>query len=299
MTTTITICVAGWLLGWLVLGRARRVGRLAEPALGPAPGDCTIIIPARNEEGSIGLLLGDLRADPGLDACRILVVDDDSDDDTVSIAASHPSVEVLATAPLPPTWTGKSWACQRGVDVASDAPEHTLVFLDADVRPAPGSLTRLIEHRRVAHGLVSAQPWHLAERPAEQLSCLFNVIAVMGAGSGSGDRATGAFGPVMVTSRGDYERAGGHSAVRDEVVEDLALAGRYRSSGQPVSVFQGGPELSYRMYPEGLGQLLEGWTKNFAVGAVSTPLLRLLAIVVWVTALAVWSPGPPRRGARR
>lgn len=286
VTTTILICIAGWILGWVALGRARRVGDLPEGSDDLRPGSCTVIVPARNEERSIGLLVADLRSDPALDGCRILVVDDHSNDDTARVAASHRAVDVVAAPPLPPAWTGKSWACQHGADLAARDADHTLVFLDADVRPAPGSLSRLIEHRGSVGGLVSAQPWHVAERPAEQLSCLFNVVAVMGAGSGAGDRATGAFGPVMVSSRGDYERAGGHASVRGEVVEDLALAHRYRADDQPVSVFQAGPELSYRMYPEGLGQLVEGWTKNFAVGAVSTPLLRLAAIVVWMTALA-------------
>ena len=39
------------------------------------------------------------------------------------------------------------------------------------------------------------------------------------------------------------------------------------------------------MYPGGLRQLTEGWTKNFAAGAGSTRLGRLAVIVLWVTCL--------------
>jgi hypothetical protein len=39
------------------------------------------------------------------------------------------------------------------------------------------------------------------------------------------------------------------------------------------------------MYPDGPGQLVDGWTKNFATGAGATPLLRLVATVFWIGAL--------------
>jgi 4,4'-diaponeurosporenoate glycosyltransferase len=38
------------------------------------------------------------------------------------------------------------------------------------------------------------------------------------------------------------------------------------------------------MYPEGLGSLVEGWSKNLATGAGVTPPLRLAATVIWVAA---------------
>jgi 4,4'-diaponeurosporenoate glycosyltransferase len=89
----------------------------------------------------------------------------------------------------------------------------------------------------------------------------------------------------MVTSMADYDGAGGHDAVRSEVVEDLALAERYRDSGRGVEVLEGGAAIRFRMYPGGIRQLVDGWAKNFATGAGSTRRWRLAAIVGWVTAL--------------
>jgi 4,4'-diaponeurosporenoate glycosyltransferase len=40
------------------------------------------------------------------------------------------------------------------------------------------------------------------------------------------------------------------------------------------------------MYPEGWGQLVEGWTKGFASGAGQTPPVLLLAIILWLGGLA-------------
>lgn len=279
---TVAFCILGWLLGWVALGRPRQVHQIRRPGVAD-PRPLTVVIPARNEQSSLAGLLTDLTEDPELSGARVIVVDDHSTDRTAELAASFSGVTVLSAPALPEGWTGKSWACHVAVQHGELAADDVVVFLDADVRMEPGALGRL----RAAHaehgGLVSVQPWHVTERWYEQLSALFNVIAIMG--TGAGHRANGAFGPVMLTSFGEYRRVGGHTAVRDEVVEDLAIAANFRACDLPVSVLEGGADIRFRMYPDGLGQLAEGWTKNFALGAGSTPPLRLIATVIWVTAM--------------
>lgn len=283
MSFTVVLCLLGWVLGWWALGRPRRVDELGP--VGPLP-PLTIVIPARNEAASIGSLLGDLRSDPALAAARVVVVDDHSVDATASIAASFDRVEVLSAPELPVGWAGKPWACDHGVTAtAPDAgPADVIVFLDADVRVRPGAVPRLVREHSAHGGLLSVQPHHEPRRWYEQLSAVFNVVAMMGVGTGDPKGATGAFGPLLITSREEYLAVGGHRSVRDQIVEDLALAAKYRGAGMPLTVLDGGSQVSFRMYPEGLGQLVEGWTKNFAAGAGATPPLRLLAIVIWVTA---------------
>ena len=295
MSVTVVVCVLGWIAGWLLLGRARRVTELATGAHGGRRGlgGVAVVIPARDEESSIGGVLAGLcdPLDPTTPPDRIIVVDDDSIDRTAALAAAHDGVEVVPAPPLPESWTGKSWACHSGLQQVPQrsaehgGPDDVVVFLDADVRLTRAALARVVAERDEHGGLVSVQPWHETERPYEQLSCLFNVLAVMGTAMGSRGGATGAFGPVLVTSRADYEAVGGHGSVRSEVVEDLALAQRYRDAGLPVEVVEGRRDIRFRMYPGGLRQLTEGWTKNFAVGAGSTRLPRLAAIVWWITCL--------------
>ena len=121
-------------------------------------------------------------------------------------------------------------------------------------------------------------------RAYERLSAMFNIIGFMGVGAASPARdavARGAFGPVMVTSRADYDLVGGHASVRGEIVEDIALARRYRSASLAVHAFGGGRLARFRMYPDGLGQLLEGWSKNIATGASTVPFGRLALIGFW------------------
>jgi 4,4'-diaponeurosporenoate glycosyltransferase len=145
----------------------------------------------------------------------------------------------------------------------------------------------LAEHERRG-GLLSVQPFHRTERAYEQLSAVFNVVAVMGvgmAGPGRDGRSRGAFGPCLLVDRDDYGRLGGHEAVRGSVVEDVALARRAAAMGMPVHSLGGGGAIAFRMYPSGVRQLLEGWTKNFASGASAVGVGRLALIGLWVTAV--------------
>ncbi|MEX0768456.1 MAG: glycosyltransferase family 2 protein [Microthrixaceae bacterium] len=293
----ILFCVVGWLLGCLLFARPKTVKQLCvanRSPLGVSPAQhldaavlFDVIIPARNEEASLGLLLADLAELPKA-GNRIIIVDDHSTDCTAEIASKFSGVEVISAAELPEGWTGKSWACHSGFEhlrQTSSGEKRGLVFLDADVRVLPEVTEQLVRHQRATGALVSVQPWNEAKRIYEKLSALFNVIALMGTAMTSRARSTGAFGPVLVTTPEDYLRAGGHSAVRHQVVEDLALSANYRLSGIPVELFCGAQDLRFRMYPDGLRQLTEGWSKNFATGAGSTQPLRLLAAVVWITSL--------------
>lgn len=297
MSVTVVVCVLGWIAGWLALGRPRRVADLLPVTGSGREGlrGVAVVVPARDEAANIGLLLAGLcdPEDPTPRPARIVVVDDHSADDTAALARAHPGVEVVSAPPLADRWTGKSWACQHGMQHLRSSgwgrpdPEQAqpvVVFLDADVRLDRTALAAVVAERDRAGGLVSVQPWHETHRPYEQLSCLFNVLAVMGTAVGS-RTPTGAFGPVLVSSLADYDAVGGHASVRDDVVEDLAIARRYRAHDLPVGVLEGGRRIRFRMYPGGLRQLVEGWTKNFAVGATSTAPARLAAAVVWITAL--------------
>lgn len=278
MTLTIVYCAVAWMLGWWAFGRVRRLGDLP-----PASSSATvsIVIPARDEELSLPVLLGDL-AHHRPAGSQVIVVDDHSTDRTREIAASYDFVEVVDAPDLPEGWTGKTWACHTG---ASAARGEVIVFLDADVRLTAGTVEALVGELERRGGLVSVQPWHVTERPYEQLSALFNIIAVMGTGAGGRSEPTGAFGPVLATWAHDYRTVGGHASVCDQVIEDLALAGRYRTAGLGVEILTGGSAVSFRMYPAGVRQIVEGWTKNFASGAGATKPTRMAAAVVWIGGL--------------
>ena len=252
------------------------------PPAGPArAANASVIIPARNEATTLPRLLASLAAQEHPPA-EVLVVDDDSTDDTSAVGRTAGAV-VVTPGPLPPGWTGKTWACHHGAHAATSP---TLVFLDADTELEPGGLERLLAEHDRRGGLVSVAPDHVTVRPFERLSAFFNVISMMGVDAFNPLRnrrpPRGAFGPCLVTSTADYQAAGGHEAVKAEVVEDLALSRRYVALGLPVTCLGGRGTIRFRMYPGGLGQLVEGWTKNFAGGAAATRSATFAMVFLWM-----------------
>lgn len=284
---SVMLAISSILIGFAAFGRPALLVRRERATGESGLSGVTVVIPARNEAASIGNLLTDLSvARPtGL---RVIVVDDHSTDATAVIASGFDFVEVIAAPDLPAGWCGKNWACHNGAAAAADAgtpADHdVLVFLDADVRVAPGALVALVDERARAGGVVSVQPFHEVPTATEQLSGLFNLVSMMATSAGT-DHPTAVFGPVICCTVADYEAIGGHASVRGEVVEDLAIAQRFRDQGTPLRVLTGGDLIAFRMYPTGLRALIEGWTKNMATGAASVPRRRSLAVAWWITGL--------------
>ena len=96
----------------------------------------------------------------------------------------------------------------------------------------------------------------------------------------------GLYGPVILISQADYQAVGGHAAIRDSIVDDMALGQKLREKDIPFALFMGDHDVSYRMYRGGLRQLVQGWTKNQAAGVAKTPLLILVLVFFWITAVA-------------
>ena len=274
-----------WLLGWAL---ARRLPEL--PAGVPSRHQAiAVLIPARNEEQTLPHLLAAL-AKQQLLPQEVLVIDDHSSDGTAAIAEQFATttalpIRVLRPPPLPDDWCGKTWALHHGA-LASTA--EVLVFLDADTEPKPSFLERLLACHERLGGLVSVQPFHRTQKVYEQFSLLFNLVGLMAVPMGANCGV--AFGPAMVTSRHDYQRSGGHAAVAGKVVEDWFLGHCYEAAGLPVSAYIGAGQLSYRMYPGGLADMVVGFDKNFATAAGEVRWIWMLAVLLWLSGLfwAAW-----------
>lgn len=260
--------------------------RVLRSAKQPEPGlvlPVSVVIPARNEAERLPNLLAALAACRPA-AAEVIVVDDASSDGTAAVAEAF-GVTVIEAPPLPDGWVGKNWACHIG---ASEAGSPTLVFLDADTLPAAGFIGAVDELHRARGGLVSVQPYHCVPTATEQCSAVFNLISLMGSGAFSArppEHVRLAFGPCLVTTATDYAAAGGHAAVRSDIVEDIGLAERYAALRLPVTCALGGDQLRFRMYAAGLRSLIEGWTKNIAAGAGRAAASRTVLAAIWVAAL--------------
>ena len=87
----------------------------------------SIIIPARNEESNLPGLLSSLKSQAFLPD-EVIVVDDNSEDDTVRVASEY-KAHVITSSSLPEGWLGKPWSCHQG---AQEARGDVFIFLDAD-----------------------------------------------------------------------------------------------------------------------------------------------------------------------
>ncbi|MGG5258306.1 glycosyltransferase family 2 protein [Phycicoccus avicenniae] len=245
------------------------------------PSAVSVVVPARDEERGIGHLIGSLAPleDP---VGEVLVVDDGSRDATAEVARARGAV-VLAAGPPPPGWTGKAWACRVGTEASSG---DLLLFLDADVTLAPGAVAALLEQHSRSGGLVSVQPFDDVRRPHEQLAAHLHLVPLLASGAfrARPTRPPMAFGPCLLVSRSDLERAGGHAAVRGDVLDDVGLALAHDRAGLSVTCAVGGDLVRMRSHPEGLGRLVAGFTKNIASGAGATSPRTLVPTLAWLCA---------------
>jgi 4,4'-diaponeurosporenoate glycosyltransferase len=96
---------------------------------------------------------------------------------------------------------------------------------------------------------------------------------------------------MMLVDRQHYARAGGHESVKGWILENFRLADRFREMGAIVRSVPGRGRLSFRMYPGGPGELVEGWTKAFSSGAGKTPGRVLFVTIAWMSGLMLAAIG--------
>ena len=269
-----------WLVGFILLWRIPYLKK--DERVATESPRLSIIIPARNEERNLSLLLNSLKHQT-FKPHEIIVVDDHSTDSTAEIARKETCM-VISSRDLPEGWTGKPWACWQG---ANRATGDVFLFLDADTFLEPDGLSKVMSTYFRKGGLLSIQPFHQMKRNYERLSAIFNIIAMAGMNAftllGSKIKPMGAFGPCMVCSREDYFFVGGHEKARGEVLESLAIGKEFLKTKREVHCYGGKGTISFRMYPEGLRSLVEGFSKGFGTGANATSVVSLLMIVGWVS----------------
>lgn len=224
------------------------------------------IIPARNEEANIERVVRSLAKQP--EVMEIVVVDDQSGDRTEDILAGLsreiPLLRTLRIESLPDGWTGKTHAVAHGARAAAG---DWLLFTDADTEHLPGSMACLLERAEAEHAdLLSISPgqetltwWEKAVIPViyVRLSGLFRFEDV----SDPNSRAAAANGQFLMVRREAYERAGGHEAVKSQILEDVELARRVKALGGKLIFLPGAKWVRTRMY-RNFSDMWRGWKKN-------------------------------------
>jgi glycosyltransferase involved in cell wall biosynthesis len=265
--------------------------------------ELTVIVPARNEEQSLGECLQSLVAQSedvfelGRD-WELVVVDDHSTDRTAEIAGSFQGVTVMPADELEFGWTGKTSAVWTA---AKRARGRWLLFTDADTIHQPGSLHRAI-HEATRHkvGVLSYSPrqivtglWQRALMPL--VFCELALAYPPAKVSDPNARIAAANGQFLLIEREAYRRLGGHATVSGKVLEDVELA--FVAKRRRVGLWFRYAEdaVAARMYRT-TAAMIEGWTKNLALLFNNTLALagwRVLDIVLLIglpwLAMVLWN----------
>ena len=247
----------------------------------------SVLIPARNEARRIDPCLRSLLAQD-YPNYEIIVLDDHSEDETARVVLDHgfsresPSARCLLEGlPLPSGWTGKSWACHQ---LAGAARGDYLLFTDADTVHEPASLGATLGYALDTDAaLLSAWPQQVTGTWSERAVIPLVYVLLLGAlphyllhrlqrrpeyarGASRSKLETlgAANGQFMLFRRSAYEAIGGHAAVRDHLVEDVALGRRVAArTGEGLRLINcdGSRLVHCRMYTS-FPEVWEGFTKN-------------------------------------
>lgn len=265
--TALTLCAAAAAVMWaalLVDPRRRWVPLRAEdetPAPPPEAPLVSVVIPARNEEEAIaGTLAAHFgSAWPNLE---VILVDDGSTDRTAEEAAAaaegRTRFTLLEAGALPEGWTGKVHAMDVGARAARGS---YLLFTDADIEHAPGLLSALVrESMEAGLGLNSRMALLAAESFWERLLApafvyFFALLYPFRAVADPRSRCAAAAGGCMLLRREALEAAGGLAAIKDAIIDDVALARAVKRAGFPLRLALSERVRSLRRYR----QLGEFW----------------------------------------
>jgi hypothetical protein len=276
------------------------------------PADVTervaVLLPLRDEADRVTPCLRSLLAQQGVPHLDVVVLDDGSSAGTADVVrAVAPHVTLLTGGDLPPGWLGKPHACHQLAAAVPDA--GVLVFVDADVVLAPSAVAAAVTLLRDADvTLLSPYPRIVGAgrlvQPLLQWSWLtFLPVRAMERSARPSLAAAG--GQLLVVDAAGYRRAGGHGAVRDDVLEDIGLARAVKRAGGRIALADGSTLAICRMY-DSWRELTDGYTKSLwasfgspagAAGVVVAMLLLYTAPpVVTIVALAAGAVGPASVG---
>ena len=280
--------------------------------------DVSVLVPARNEEERIGECLRSLAAqEPPLR--EVILLDDRSTDGTVGIAlgmgfSEEPGsrLRIVRGRDLPDGWVGKNWACHQ-LSLAADSGSGHLLFTDADTVHGPACVRTSLDHAfRTRADLLSVWPEQVTGSWSEKLVIplgyllftAFQPLVLLAWLQDDPLRARtwsrrklgslgAANGQFLLFRRDSYHQLGGHEALKDHLVEDIAFGRRVASrtgEGMRLINADGINLLRCRMYHDFPG-VWEGFSKNlrpvFEDSGASFMVFGVMVVVLFLLPLAL------------
>ncbi|MBY0311053.1 MAG: glycosyltransferase family 2 protein [Phycisphaerales bacterium] len=242
----------------------------------PLPPLVCMVIPAHNERDVIVDLAQSLAAQdyPNL---RVVFALDRCTDDTEALL--HQTIgqdarfEIVLNDHCPEGWAGKVNAIHRGVTGSNAAATaEYLIFADADTRLDPGCVRAAVALARsrslgflsIMSTLTTQQWFERVVQPVAGIELMRQYP--LERASASTNRRAFANGQFMLFSRSAYNAVGGHPAVRDEILEDIALSRLCQKHAITANVLLSAGMLRCRMYAS-WSEFTRGWKRIYTESA--------------------------------
>ncbi|HUP78869.1 MAG TPA: glycosyltransferase [Pirellula sp.] len=246
----------------------------------------SILIPARNEESSIGPSLETILSNRH-PSFEVLVLDDQSEDQTASqvqsFATRDSRVRLLTSNALPPGWNGKQHACWQ---LANQSQYEWLLFLDADVRLAEDAVVRCVaEQIRSQSPLISGFPMQETGTMAEKILIplmhyvLLGYLPIDRMRSSLGVGLAAGCGQLFFADKQIYMSIGGHSAIRNSRHDGIQLPRTFRRAGYRSDIFDATDIARCRMYTS-TKEVCNGLLKNATEGIANARLILPFSILL-------------------
>lgn len=245
---------------------------LASFSVPKRPGLISVLVPLRNEERNVPALVRSLRQADDLKT-EFIFLDDHSTDRTKMLLQEAvlywPNARYIEGTALPEGWNGKVHACHQ---LSREAAGQYLCFVDADARLHADAL-RWAEGalRKQDAGLVTGFPHFKTEGFWGRLLVymqhfvVYAHLPVAAANRTTWKAFTAAHGAFLFFSRTAYDKAGGHAAVKQALVDDMALAQNIKSQDMKTLLVSPGPAVTCHMYASSREAWL-GFSKNIFPG---------------------------------
>lgn len=228
----------------------------------------SVLIPARNEEKTIQNCVNSvLCQDYG--NFEVIVLNDNSNDNTKAILNSIKSdkLKIVQGKPLPDNWLGKSWACQQLSECATG---DLLLFTDADTVFKPQTLNYAINAMATTKtDLITGINKNEVRTFGEKITIpfivwsIFTILPLIVAYLWKRSKAfCAANGKFMLFRKECYINIGGHASVKENAIEDVALAKLVKAKSGKWRLYDVSNLISARMY-HGFREAIQGFTKNF------------------------------------
>jgi len=196
--------------------------------------DITVLIPARNEEKVIKKTLMAL-AKQGVHL-NVILVDDNSDDDTSEVARSVEglNLNILQNRPLKKGWSGKLWALENG---RRRIKTPFTLLLDADIEIDPGVISGLkqkLTNSKYSFISLMARPslrsfWERLLMPA--FIYFFKLLYPFRIANSTSSWISAAAGGCILMETKILDEIGGFVTLKETLIDDCTLARKVKEAG--------------------------------------------------------------------